>query len=55
VHWVLGQPGVFLNTASDVSLLPKVLDAAGRFDESRPDDAAMQGLVERRGMAPLFV
>ena len=55
VHWVLGQPGVFLNTASDVSLLRKVLDAAERFDGSRPDDAAMQALVERRGMAPLFV
>jgi len=55
VHWVLGQRGVFLNTASDVSLLPKVLDAAERFDGSRPDDASMQALVERRRMAPLFV
>ena len=32
VHWVLGRPGVFLNTAGDLSLLPKVLDAASRFD-----------------------
>jgi len=55
VHWVLGQPSVFLNTVGDVSLLPKVFDAAARFDGARPDDAAMRGLVERRGMAPLFV
>jgi hypothetical protein len=55
VHWVLGQPGVFLNTASDVRLLPKILDAADRFDGRRPDDATMQALVERHAMAPLFV
>jgi len=55
VHWVLGQPGVFLNTVGDVTLLPKVFDAAERFDGVRPADAAMQALVERRGMAPLFV
>ena len=35
VHWVLGRPGVFLNTVGDVALLPKVLDAASRF-ASRP-------------------
>jgi aryl-alcohol dehydrogenase-like predicted oxidoreductase len=54
VHWVLGRPGVFLNTAGDVTLLPKVLDAAERF-RSRPSDADMARLVETRGMAPLFV
>lgn len=55
VHWVLGQPGVFLNTVGDVSLLPRVFDAAERFDGTRPGDEEMRGLVERRGMAPLFV
>jgi aryl-alcohol dehydrogenase-like predicted oxidoreductase len=54
VHWVLGRPGVFLNTASDVKLLPKVLDAAERFS-SRPTDAQMQQLSRERSMAPLFV
>jgi aryl-alcohol dehydrogenase-like predicted oxidoreductase len=54
VHWVLGRPGVFLNTAGDVTLLPKVLDAAERFS-SRPTDADMARLVDQRGMAPLFV
>jgi aryl-alcohol dehydrogenase-like predicted oxidoreductase len=53
VHWVLGRPEVFLNTAGDVTLLPKVLDAAGRF-EARPSDEAMDDLVARRTLVPLF-
>ncbi len=35
VHWVIGRPGFFLNTAGDINLLPKVLDAASRFS-ARP-------------------
>jgi aryl-alcohol dehydrogenase-like predicted oxidoreductase len=54
VWWVLGRPGVFLNTVGDVDLLPRVLDAAERF-EKRPDDAAMKALVERSKTEPLFV
>jgi len=54
VHWVLGRPGVFLNTVGDGTILPEVLDAASRFEE-RPADAAMATLVRRQGMAPLFV
>ena len=54
VHWVLGRPGVFLNTAGDVTLLPKILDAAARFTARTPD-AEMRDLVAKRGMAPLFV
>ncbi|MBI5283719.1 MAG: aldo/keto reductase [Chloroflexi bacterium] len=53
VHWVLGRPGIFLNTAGDLTLLPKILDAASRY-ASRPGDAEMQELVRQRGMAPLF-
>jgi len=53
VHWVLGRDGVFLNTTGDVSLLPRVLEAAERF-ESRPDDETMHALVQRRSLAPLF-
>ena len=53
VHWVLGRPGIFLNTVGDITLLPKALDAASRY-ESRPPDAAMNGLAERRGLVPLF-
>jgi aryl-alcohol dehydrogenase-like predicted oxidoreductase len=49
VHWVLGNPQVFLNTVGDVELLPKVLDAASRFGERPADDA-----VAAVGAAPLF-
>jgi len=54
VWWALGNPNVFVNTVGDVNLLPKVLDAASRF-ESRPDGAAMQEMVRRSAQEPLFV
>lgn len=54
VHWVLGQPGIFLNTVGDIHLLPRVLDAASRFT-SRPADAELDALVTRSGMSPIFV
>jgi aryl-alcohol dehydrogenase-like predicted oxidoreductase len=53
VQWVLGRPEVFLNTAADVTLLPKVLDAASRFG-ARPPDEAMDALLARRNLVPLF-
>jgi aryl-alcohol dehydrogenase-like predicted oxidoreductase len=57
VQWVLKRPGIFLNTASDLALLPLVLDAASRFQPGQddPTDEAMQALVARVGMVPLFV
>lgn len=54
VHWVLGRPEAFLNTVGDITLLPRVLDAASRFS-ARPDDEAMERLVAQRHMEPLFV
>jgi aryl-alcohol dehydrogenase-like predicted oxidoreductase len=54
VHWVLGRPGIFLNTVGDVRLLPKVLDAAARF-ERRPTDEEMKALVQEERMSTLFV
>ncbi len=55
VHWVLGQPGIFLSTVGDLSLLPHVLRAAHGFTEDRrPSDAAMQALADRLQMAPMF-
>jgi aryl-alcohol dehydrogenase-like predicted oxidoreductase len=53
VHWVLGRPGIFLNTAGDVALMPKVLDAAERF-AARPPDEAMDELAACRELVPLF-
>ena len=54
VWFVLGQEDVFLNTVGDVELLPKVLDAASRFERC-PSDEEMQEMVQRRAMTPLFV
>ncbi len=54
VHWVLGQPALFLNTAGDTRLLPKVLDAASRF-ERVPGEDEMREMAARRSMRPLFV
>ncbi len=53
VRFVLGREGLFLNTTSGIDLLPKVLDAASRGGP-RPSEREMAGLVERRGMTPLF-
>jgi aryl-alcohol dehydrogenase-like predicted oxidoreductase len=53
VHWVLGRPGIFLNSAADVDLLPMVLDAAARL-QTRPSEAEMQAAAERLDMEPLF-
>ncbi len=53
-RYVLGRPGVFLNTASDMRLLPLILDAAERFS-APPSDEEMRALASKRAMAPLFV
>jgi hypothetical protein len=55
VNWVLGNfPQVFLNTVGDIYVLPKVLDAASRFEGQAPDDAEMNALVEKYAMQPLW-
>lgn len=54
VHWVLGNPNAFLNTAADVQLLPKILDAASRFT-TQPSDTEMRTLLTEQAMEPLFV
>jgi aryl-alcohol dehydrogenase-like predicted oxidoreductase len=53
VHWALGNPIAFLNTAADIHLLPKVLDAAERFT-ARPSDQEMDEILEEQSMEPLF-
>jgi aryl-alcohol dehydrogenase-like predicted oxidoreductase len=56
VHWALSRPEIFVITASDAALAAKMLEAADRFDASQvPTDEAMQQMVERVGMEPLFV
>ena len=53
VHWVLGYPGAFLITAGDMQVLPKILDAADRF-EARPSDAEMATLAAEFAIQPVF-
>jgi aryl-alcohol dehydrogenase-like predicted oxidoreductase len=54
VHWVLGEPGLFLNSAADIHILPRLLDAAQRY-QSKPSAAEMQALATRAAIQPLFV
>jgi aryl-alcohol dehydrogenase-like predicted oxidoreductase len=54
VWWVLGRPGVYLNTVSDINILLQVLDAAERF-EARPSEQEMHALASSWQMEPLFV
>ena len=54
VYWALARPGIFLATASDINLLPKMLDAASRF-QAQPSNEQMQALLFRLHMEPLFV
>lgn len=53
MHWVLGNPQVFLNTAGDIHLIPRILESARRF-VARPSDGQMRELGERLKMEPLF-
>ena len=53
VHWAMGVPGVFLNTAGDLGLLPRVLDAASRF-AGRPPDADMAAMIDAAKVTSLF-
>jgi aryl-alcohol dehydrogenase-like predicted oxidoreductase len=53
VSWVLGDPEAFLITVSDVDLLPRVLEAASRF-QARPGEAKMQQMLQSQQMQPIF-
>jgi aryl-alcohol dehydrogenase-like predicted oxidoreductase len=54
VWWVLGRPGIFLNSVGDVNVLPRVLDAAARF-ATRPTDDEMRAMLVGSQAEPLFV
>ena len=59
VHFVLGRPGVFLNSSSDATLLRTILEAARDFDadeaETATDSAALEADVAAFAMEPIFV
>lgn len=46
IHWALGLKNSFLITAGDIQLLPKILEAANKF-EKEPDNSEMQAHVEK--------
>ncbi|HTA89079.1 MAG TPA: aldo/keto reductase [Polyangiaceae bacterium] len=55
VHWVLGDARqLFLNTPGDITLLPRVLQAAERF-RTKPTELTMQSFARDQGLKPLFV
>ena len=53
VHWALGIPSIHLNTVGDLTLLPKVLDAAARFERRTPDEA-MAAVAQSQRLTSLF-
>ena len=53
MHWAMGVPGIHLNTAGDLALLPRILDAASRF-ERRPSDETMTTMLDATRMTSLF-
>ena len=56
VHWVLRRPGLFLNTSSDATLLPKIIQAAEEFDAANVGDLEEQVAadVASQELEPLF-
>jgi aryl-alcohol dehydrogenase-like predicted oxidoreductase len=58
VQWVLSRPNIFLNTSSDATLLPSILQAASEFDDkiSLANLAnSLQADVSQLGMEPIFI
>jgi aryl-alcohol dehydrogenase-like predicted oxidoreductase len=53
VHFVLARPGLFLNSSSDATLLPALLEAAAQPAEPA-DPGALDADVARFAMRPLF-
>jgi predicted aldo/keto reductase-like oxidoreductase len=53
VHWVLAHPQAYLNTAADITILPKIIKAAEAFKE-KPSDTIMEADMQEFGITPLF-
>lgn len=56
VRFVLTEPDLFLNTTSDATVLPTVLEAASRLDGpiAAPTDEELAGDIDDHGMEPIF-
>lgn len=55
VFWLLSHPHLFLNTAGDIDLLPRIINAAERFNDRRPTNEQMATLARQADLEPLFV
>jgi aryl-alcohol dehydrogenase-like predicted oxidoreductase len=53
VHWILGIPDIHINTVGDLTLLPRVLEAASRYERRTPD-ADMTTMLTTQRMTSLF-
>jgi len=53
IGWTLSHQGLFLNSAGDVKLLPAFLRAASQ-NQQKPEDAEMEQLSEKMGLASIF-
>jgi hypothetical protein len=53
VHWAMGFPDSFVISAGDMQLLPRMLEAASRF-ERIPTDAEMGAMVAEYDIRPIF-
>jgi len=56
VHWVLRRPGIFLNSSSDATLLPGIIQAAEEFDAGNVADLELEVAadVASQELEPLF-
>jgi aryl-alcohol dehydrogenase-like predicted oxidoreductase len=54
VHFVLSRPGIFLDSSSDATILPLILDAAAQAS-GEPSSAELEADVGKHAMEPLFV
>ena len=57
VWWALAKPGIFLDTVGEINLLPRMLDAASRFDEGMGGIAQteLEEYLSKLNSVPLFV
>jgi aryl-alcohol dehydrogenase-like predicted oxidoreductase len=53
VHWAMGLLDSFMITAGDMQLLPKMLDAADRY-EGRPANEKMEAIMDEFDIQPIF-
>jgi len=54
IHWTMGLlQDAFINTAGDLTLLPKILDAASRY-QRQPPDQEMEEMVSNASVSSLF-